>query len=126
MALALVYTRYIKFPEENVPSKKYANASFFNGIVSCFCDGHKVIHYSHITRENYGYVHNFCNKKVREMTGRNGAVREVTHNNGQHFSSVFHNGFKFDMTLLTKGKWLPLWKTQDISLLGSSLTDLKS
>ena len=29
MALALVYTRYIKFPEENVPSKKYANASFF-------------------------------------------------------------------------------------------------
>ena len=30
------------------------------------------------------------------------------------------------MTFLTKGIWLSLWKTQDISLLGSSLTDLKS
>ena len=34
MAFALIYTRYIKFPEENVPSKKYANASFFLMVLS--------------------------------------------------------------------------------------------
>ena len=60
------------------------------------------------------------------MTNRNGRVREVADNNSQYFSCVFHNGFKFDMTFLTKGIWLSLWKTDDISLLDSSLTDLKS
>ena len=30
------------------------------------------------------------------------------------------------MTFLTYGIWLPLWKTQNIYSLGSSLTDLKS
>ena len=125
-AFALIYTRYIQFPEENVLSKKYAKASCFNDIVNCFYDGHKVIHHFHITRGIYGYLRNFCNKKVREMTNRNGRVREVADNNSQYFSCVFHNGFKFDMTFLTKGIWLSLWKTDDISLLDSSLTDLKS
>ena len=121
---ALIDTRYIQFPEQNILSKKFANASFFNDIVNyCFCDGHKVIHHLLITREIYGYIHNFCNKKVMEMTGRNGRVREVTDVNGQYFSCIFHNGFKFDMVFLTKGIFLSLWKTQDISLLGSSLTN---
>ena len=30
------------------------------------------------------------------------------------------------MTFLTKGVWLSLWKIQDVSFLGSSLTTLKS
>ena len=30
------------------------------------------------------------------------------------------------MTFLTKGTWLSLWQTQDVSLLGSGLTTLKS
>ena len=30
------------------------------------------------------------------------------------------------MTFLTKAIWLSLWKTQDVSLLGSGLTKLKS
>ena len=93
---------------------------FFNDIVNCFCDVHKVIHHSHITREIYGYIHSFRNKKVREMTDRNGTVREVTDNNSQYFSCVLHNGFKFNTTFLKKGIWLSLWKSLDIFLLGSS------
>ena len=50
-AFALNYTRYIQFLEENVLSKKYPNVPFFNNIVNCFCDGHKVIHHSNITRK---------------------------------------------------------------------------
>ena len=75
-----------------------------------------MIHHSHVTREIHGYVHNFCNKKVRELT----------ETSGQYFSCVFHNGFRFDMTFLTKWIWLFLWQTRDVSLLGSGLTTLKS
>ena len=75
-----------------------------------------MIHHSHITREIYGYVHDFCGKKVRELPGKS----------DQYFSCVFHNGVRFDMTFLTKGLWLSLWQTLDVSLLGSILTTLKS
>ena len=81
-----------------------------------FFDGFKVIHHSHITREIYGYAHSFCNKTVRELT----------ENSGQYFSCFFHNGFRFGITFLTKGIWLSFWKTQNVSLLGSGLTTLKS
>ena len=50
----------------------------------------------------------------------------MENNRGQCFSCIFHNGFKFDMTFLTKGLWLSLWQTKDVSLLGSGLTNLKS
>ena len=45
----------------------------------------------------------------------------MENNRGQYFSCIFHNGFK-----LTKGLWLSLWQTKDVSLLGSGLTNLKS
>ena len=69
-----------------------------------------------VTWEIYGYPLSFCNKKVREMS----------ENSGQNFSCVFHDGFRFEMSFLTKEIWLSLWKTQDVSLLGSNLTTLKS
>ena len=53
-------------------------------------------------------------------------LREMTEKGGQNFSCVFHNGFRFDMTFLNKGLWLSLWETQDVSLLVSGLTTLKS
>ena len=86
--------------------------SFFSDISNCFFDSHRVIRHSHITRKIYGYAHNFCNRKVRELTEKS----------GQYFSCVFHNGFRFDMTFLTKR----LWQTQEVSLLSSGLTTLKS
>lgn len=52
-------------------------------------------------------------------------VRELTEKSGQYFSYVFHNGFRFDMTFLTKALWLSLWQTQDVSFLRSKLTTLK-
>ena len=106
---ALIYTRY-NFPKKKFYLKNMQMPPFFNDIVNCFCDGHKVIHHSYITREIYGYIHNFCNKKVREMTDKNGIVRKVTTNNGQYFFCVFHNGFKFDMTFLTRVYGCPYGK----------------
>ena len=115
-AFALMYSHYIDFPTRIYNEKKYALPSFFSDIGNVFFDSHKVIHHSHVTREIYGYVHNFCNKRVRE----------VTYKSGQYFSCIFHNGFRFDMTFLTKRLWLSLWQTQDVSSLGSGLISLKS
>ena len=113
---ALMYTHYIDFPVNSNKEKKIASPCFFRDISNCCFDGYKVIHHSHITREIYECAHNFCNKTVRELTDKT----------GQYFSCAFHNRFRFDMTFLTKGIWLSLWKTQDLSLLGSGLTTLKS
>ena len=111
-----MYTRYIDFPDDLPANKKCSSPNFFSDISNCFFDGFKVIHHSHVTREIYGYTHNFCNKQVRELTEKS----------GQYFSCIFHNGFRFDMTFLTKEVCLSLWQTQDVSLLGSDLTTLKS
>ena len=110
------YSRYIGFLVYFNTDKKFVSPSFFSDICNVFFDLHKVIHHSHVTREIYGYAHNFCKKKLRE----------ITKNGRQCFSCVFHNGFRFDMTFLTKGLWFSIWETQDVSLLGSGLTTLKS
>ena len=115
-AFALMYSRYIDFPRDFRTKKWFTSPSFFSDISHAFFDLLKVIDHSHVTRDIYGYAHNFCNKKLRELTEKC----------GQYFSCVFCNGFRFDMTFLTKKLWLSLWQTQDVSLLGSGLTTLKS
>ena len=115
-AFSLMYSCYIDFPGDFHTEKIFVSPSFFRDISNCFFDSHRVIHHSHITWEIYGYAHNFCNKKVRELMEKS----------GQYLSCVLHIGFRFDMTFLIKRLWLSLWQTQDVSLLGSSLTTLKS
>ena len=113
-AFALMYSQYIGFPGDFRTEKRFVSLSLFSDMSNVVFDSFKVIHHSHITGETYGYPHNFCNKKVRELT----------ENSGQYISCVFHNGFRFDMTFLTIG--LSLWKTQYVSLEFSGLTTLKS
>ena len=85
-AFALMYSRYIDFPDDLPPNKKCSSNC---DISNCFFfDGFKVIHHFHVMREIHGYTHNFCNKQVRELTEKS----------GQYFSGIFHNGFRFDMT----------------------------
>ena len=93
-----MYSHYIDFLGDFNTDKKCVSPFSFSDICNVFFDSHKVIHHSHVAREIYGYAHNFCNKKVREMTKKG----------GQYFSCVFHNGFRFDMTFLSEGVWLLL------------------
>ena len=112
-AFAVMYSRLIDFPDHVHNYKKIASPCFLSDLSNIFFDSYKVIH---VTRHIRGYTHNFCNKKVRELTEKN----------GQYFSCIFHNGFRFDMMFLTKGLWLSLWRTKDVILLGSGLTTLKA
>ena len=111
-----MYSWYVYFPGDFRTEKRFFCPSFFSDISNVFFDSFKVILHQHLTREIYGYPHNFCNKKVRELAEKS----------GQYFSCDFHNGFRFDTTFLTKGLQLSLWQTQDVCLLGSGLTTLKS
>ena len=113
---ALVHFRYIDFPGDFQTEKRFVSLSFFSDISNVFFNSFNVVHHSHVNQEIFGFAHNFCNEKIRELTGKS----------RQYFSYVFPNGFRFDMSFLTKGPWLSLWQTQDVSLSGSGLTTLKS
>ena len=49
-AFALMYTRYIDFPDNCDKEKTIASPCFFRDISNCFFDGFKIIHHTHITR----------------------------------------------------------------------------
>ena len=76
------------FPQGRFDYEALATINFFESI-------HRLInvkihlHHSHVTGENYGYAHDFCNMKVRE--------------NQNQLSCLAYNFFSFDMFFLTKG-----------------------
>lgn len=60
------------------------------------------LYHSHIIREIYGYVHSFCNLKVKE---------------NKHFFSLFaHNLFRFDIFFFVNGVRLCVWQTKSFSI----------
>ena len=77
---------------------------------------HKIInikthlHHSHTTGKIIGYVHDFYNAKVRE--------------NKDVLTCIAHNFFGFDMYFLIKGTRLSVWKTKDINIDRTGLTNI--
>ena len=77
---------------------------------------HKIInvkihlYHSHVTGKIIGYIHDFCNEKIRE--------------NKDVFSCIAHNFFGFDIYFLLKGIRLSVWDTKDINIGGSGLTTI--
>ena len=68
------------------------------------------IHHSHITGDSIGYLHSFCNFRVRE--------------NKKKMSVAAHNLFRFDFFFLLKGIRAGSWITTDISIGGKNPTDI--
>ena len=68
------------------------------------------LHHSHVTGENLGYVHDFCNWRVRE--------------NKPEFVIFAHNLFSFDMFFLLKGFRATAWNTKDINIGGTNLANI--
>ena len=66
------------------------------------------LHHSHITGEIEGYVHVFCNRKVRE--------------NKNNISVIAHNLFGSDFFFFLKSIRLSVWKTRNLWIGGSDLT----
>ena len=68
------------------------------------------LHHSHVTGEVIGYAHDFCNLKVRENKGV--------------ISCIAHNFFVFDIYFFLKAIRLSAWKTKDINIGGTGLTNV--
>ena len=68
------------------------------------------VHHSHVTGKIKGYVHDFCNLAFQEKK------EEIT--------VVAHNLMKFDAFYIVKGFRGPIWKSKDISMGGSNITNL--
>ena len=68
------------------------------------------IHHSHISEEVIGYLHSYCNLKVRE--------------NKSKITVVAHNHFRFDFLFLLKGLRAGVWITRDICIGGKNPADI--
>ena len=68
------------------------------------------LHHSHVTGKILGYVHDFCNWRVRE--------------NKTVFVIFAHNFFGFDVFFLLKGYRATTWNTKDINIGSTNLTNI--
>ena len=99
----------MKFPQNKFEFETVAANDLFENV-------HKIInvkvhlHHSHVTGEVIGYVHDFCNLKVRE--------------NKDLISCITHNFFGFDIYFFLKAIRLSAWKTKDINIGGTGLTNV--
>ena len=106
---SFVYNKLVVFPESDLACETVTTDKFFRNVYHMI----KVkmhLHYSHVTGEILGYVHDFSNWRVRE--------------NKTEFAVFAHNFFGFDMFLLLKGFQATAWSTRDINLGGTNLTNI--
>ena len=68
------------------------------------------LHHSLVTDETLGYVHDFCNWRVRE--------------NKTEFVVFAHNFFGFDVFFLLRGFRATAWDTKDINIGRQNLTNI--
>ena len=104
-----VYNKLVEFPESDITYDTVTTNNFFRNVYHMI----KVkmhLHHSHVTGEILGYVHNFCNWKVRE--------------NKTEFVVFPHNFFGFDVFFLLQGFRATAWNTKDINIGGTNLTNI--
>ena len=106
---AFVYKKLVVFPESDIAYETVTTDKIFRNVYRMI----KVkmhLHHSHMTGEILGYVHDFCNWRVRE--------------NKTEFVVFALNFFGFDMFFLLKGFQATAWDTKDINLGGINLTNI--
>ena len=106
---AFFYQRFMDFPQRRFDYKTLTTNELFDSV-------HKAInikthlHHSHTTGKTIGYAHDFCNAKVRE--------------NKDALICIAHSFFGSDMYFLIKEISLSVWKTKDINIDGTGLTNI--
>ena len=104
-----MYDKLVEFPESDITYDTVTTNNFFRNVYHVI----KVkmhLHHSHVTGEILGYVHNFCNWRVRE--------------NKTEFVMFAHNFFGFDVFFLLQGFRATAWNTKDINIGGTNLTNI--
>ena len=107
--IGFTYLKIMNMPKNKQIDRLPISSNFFRNIANVLCDKH-ILHHSHIKGEIIGYAHGFYYRNVREN-------KNIT-------SLIAHNLFGFDFFFLIKGIRLSVWKTKDISMGGSNLTNI--
>ena len=106
---AFVYDKLVEFTKSHSAYDTVTTNNIFRSVYRMI----KVkmnLHHSHVTGEILGYVHDFCNWRVRE--------------NKTEFVIFAHNVSAFDMFFLLKGFRAIAWNTKDINIGGANLTNI--
>ena len=98
----------------NFPINKFVvdtmlSSRFPESVSNLMYNKHAICH-SHITGEIIGYAHSFCIFRVRQ--------------NKSNISVIAHNLFGFDFFFLLKRISLSVWKTTNLFIGGSNLTNI--
>ena len=101
----------MNFPGRSFNHKTLVSRNFFDSVLNLTL-GDVVLHHSHIDGRIFGYVHDFCNQKVKES-------RPL-------IPVIAHNLFKFDFFFVLKVLRLCVWKTKDVSIGDRNLTDIQN
>ena len=107
--LAFFYSSMVNFCKTNKVKGISLSQKFIEYIRATMENTH-CIHHWHVTGDIKGYVHSFCNKKVRE--------------NYFKIPVVAHNLFRFDFFFLLEGLRSGVWRTRDVSIGGKNPTDI--
>ena len=78
--------------------------------LSAIASSRPVVHHSHTPGKIVGFVHKFCNLKVRE--------------NYYTIPVIAHNQFRFDFFLILKGIRPTVWETMDIKIGGKNASNI--
>ena len=100
----------MKFPENSFEIKMLVTKNLLNDIINLMV-GSVVIHPSHMTGDIIGYAHDFCNRKLKK--------------NQRTIPVIAHNLFSFDFFFVVKGIRLCVWRTKNIVIGSSNLTNVQ-
>ena len=104
------YREIFDFPGDKGEISLFVSKNFVSSIINLlYCD--IWVHHSHVSGNIHGYVHDFCNLKVREL-------------NNQPISVFAHNLFRFDFFFLLKGLRLSVWRTKHLNMGGKGIRNM--
>ena len=97
------------FSNSDFSIKTFTSTNFFE-FLNWITTFKSHVHHSQVTEKIHGYGHDFCNQKISE--------------NQNFFPYLVHNFFVFDFYLLLDGIRLTAWKTKNLNIEGTNLTNI--
>ena len=104
---AFIYFRLMDFSLADFEFQTIASTDFFESVYKIFNNEYNIDHL-HVTGEIRGYVHQFCNLRLKENT--------------ETISCFAHNLFGFELYFIIKEIRISTWGSKNLSIGGSCLT----
>ena len=108
--LGYLYKKSLPFlKNENIDLEMPYSNNFLSNLAGIMSNK-PVVHNSHVSGKIFGFVHDFCNQKIRE--------------NYYTIPVIAHNQFCFDFFFLTQGFRPTVWETTDIKIGAKNASNL--